>query len=253
MKAIKKPIGYKTPFELNSKSFLPAEEFRHRYGKGQKIICVTDAKGHSQPEGKSIKKLRVDATNGSIPLWDKDVTLNWRFNKSFGSHFKDGTAAKEGVRNLMGEAIDKWKDAAPVKFHEVKDNWDFEIAMHKEDCDDTGCVLASSFFPGQGQKTFYIYPTMFQQSEEEQFETIEHEMGHVFGLRHFFANISEKKWKSELFGSNSPFSIMNYGAKSKLTPADIKDLKHLYNLIWTGQLTDINGTKIKKFVSFHMK
>ena len=237
-------------FDLKTNSFLPAEEYRHVYNRH--VICVTDSKGYAQPENVDLAKLRVDATDGFIPLWSKDVSLNWRFNKSFARFFKKPEAAKNGVRQLFGEAILAWKDACPIKFHEVKDGWDFEIAMHREDCDDTGCVLASSFFPGAGQSTFYIYPTMFKQSHQEQKETIEHEMGHIFGLRHFFANISEKEWKSLLFGSNKPFSIMNYGAKSKLTATDLKDLRRLYQLIWSDQLTEINGTKIKKFVSYHM-
>jgi hypothetical protein len=83
-------------------------------------------------------------------------------------------------------------------------------------------------------------------------ETMEHEIGHIFGLRHFFANISEKEWSSELFGTDSAFSIMNYGDKSKLTADDIKDLKILYELVWSGKLTEINGTEIKLFKSYHM-
>jgi len=152
----------------------------------------------------------------------------------------------------LGNAILAWKDACPVKFHEDKDAWDFEITMHETDCDDSGCVLASAFFPGPGQNAFYIYPTLLEQTYQEQLDTLEHEIGHIFGLRHFFANISEKRWKSELFGTDSPFSIMNYGDKSKLTANDIKDLKRLYELVWSGSLTEINGTKIKKMVSYHM-
>jgi len=124
--------------------------------------------------------------------------------------------------------------------------------MHEEKCNPKGCVLASAFFPGPGQNIFYIYPTMLEQSPQEQLETIEHEMGHIFGLRHFFAKISEAKWKSELFGTHSPFSIMNYGDSSKLMPADINDLKQLYELVWSGALIEINGTPVKKFVSYHM-
>ncbi len=254
MKAIKKKIIKNPAFELNTDSFLPEEKFRHVYNG--RVICVTDSKGYEQPDehtGDDLTMLVVDSTKGFIPLWDKDVSLNWRFSKSFGSFFKDPEAAKKSIRKLFGQAIISWKAACPVKFHEVKDDWDFEIAMHKEDCDNGGCVLASSFFPGTGQNTFYIYPTMFQQSPQEQLETIEHEMGHIFGLRHFFAKIKEAKWKSEIFGTHSPFSIMNYGAKSKLTANDIKDLQRLYKLVWDGQLTEINGTKIKKFVSYHMK
>ena len=250
MKTVKKSKSVNPAFELNTTSFLPAKEFRHVYNGH--VICVTDTKGFAQPDNKNVAELRLDATPGFIPLWDKGVSLNWRFNKSFGSQFKDGEAAKAGIRKLFGEAIAAWEDACPIKFHEVKDNWDFEITMHKEDCDNSGCVLASSFFPGTGQNTFFVYPTMLQQSHQEQMETVEHEMGHIFGLRHFFANISETQWKSVLFGKDSSFSIMNYGPKSKLTANDRRDLHHLYQLIWSGELTEINGTKIKKFVSYHM-
>lgn len=250
MKSSKHKLIENDIFLLNTNSFLPTKEYKHIYKK--RVICITDSKGYPEPDNKDLREIRLDASNSFIPLWEKGVTLNWRFNKSFGSFFQNPENAKAGVRNLFGEAIIAWQDACPIKFHEDEDAWDFEIAMHAEDCDSSGCVLASAFFPAQGQDTFYIYPTMFKQSYEEQIETIEHEMGHIFGLRHFFANISEKKWKSELFGTETPFSIMNYGHDSKLTDTDRKDLKRLYDLVWSGQLTEINGTKIKKFVSYHM-
>jgi len=253
MKSIKKSKPADPAFELKTDSFLPIAEHLHRYGKNNHIICLTDSKGYAQPDNKTVNEIRVDASNGTIPLWDKDVTLNWRFNKSFGSFFKNGVAAKASIRKLFSEAIVAWGDACPIKFHEDNDAWDFEITMHQKDCDQTGCVLAQSFFPGTSQNPFFIYPTMFEQSHQEQVETIEHEMGHVFGLRHFFANISEKGSKSELFGKDNAFSIMNYGDKSTLTADDKKDLKRLYDSVWNGTRTSINGTKIKKFVSFTMR
>lgn len=250
MKSTKKVSVKNKDFELKTNSFLPPIGYRHVYNK--KVICVTDSKGYPHPDNKDLTEIRVDSSNGIIPLWDKGVTLNWRFKKTFSLHFKSPEAAKENIRKLIGEAIVAWKDACPIKFHEDNDAWDFEIAMHDSDCDNSGCVLASSFFPDQGQHTFYIYPSLLQQSQQEQIETIEHELGHIFGLRHFFAKIKEAQWGSELFGTENPFSIMNYGDKSKLNNNDIKDLKLLYQLIWTGKLTEINGTKIKRFVSFHM-
>ena len=250
MKTIKKSSESNDAVELKTTSFLPSDEYRHIYNNH--VICVTDSRGYAQPDNRFPTELRVDASQGFIPLWNKGVSLNWRFNKSFSYYFKKPALAKDYIRKLMGEAIIAWGEGCPIKFHEVRDNWDFEIQMHKEDCDNTGCVLASSFFPGGGQNTLYIYPTMFKQSRKEQKETIEHEMGHVFGLLHFFANISEKQWKSELFGSNSPFTIMNYGPKSRLTARDVKDLKKLYQLVWSGALTEINGTPIKTFDSYHM-
>jgi adenylylsulfate kinase-like enzyme len=45
---------------------------------------------------------------------------------------------------------------------------------------------------------------------------------------------------------------MNYGADSKLTSQDRSDLKKLYRLAWSGELTEINGTSIKFVKPFHL-
>lgn len=251
MATSKKPKESKANvFELATKTFLPSLEQKHIYNKHTQ--CVTDCKGHPQPEGRNPAELRVDASDGFIPLWSKEVILHWRFSRSFGSYFRNGEAAKTEVRKLLGEALLGWKDAVPVKFKENSDTWDFEIRMHSEDCDSSGCVLASAFFPGPGRNYIYLYPTLFSQSRAEQIETLQHELGHVFGLRHFFADITEREWRSELFGSNSPFTIMNYGTNSRLTTSDIRDLKKLYKAVWNGRLTEINGTPIRTFKSYHM-
>ena len=108
-----------------------------------------------------------------------------------------------------------------------------------------GCTLAAAFFPDAGRHELEIYPTMFEQSESEQIATLAHEFGHVFGLRHFFAQIEEKRWKSQIFGAHKPFTIMNYGAKSKLTATDRADVRKLYDKVWARELTAINGTPVK--------
>ncbi|MBA3285358.1 MAG: hypothetical protein H0U27_09930 [Nitrosopumilus sp.] len=78
-----------------------------------------------------------------------------------------------------------------------------------------------------------------------------HEIGHIFGLRHFFANISESQWPSEIFGVHSKFSIMNYGELSALTDDDKKDLKSLYRSVWKGEIKEINGTPIRLVKPYH--
>jgi len=62
-------------------------------------------------------------------------------------------------------------------------------------------------------------------------ETLVHEIGHTFGLRHFSANISETAVPSLIFGTHQKFTIMNYGPDSKLTAQDKSDLKRLYQLV----------------------
>ncbi len=234
-------------FELNNQSFLPSEERLHIYRKH--VLCITDNKAHK----KSPFELVVDASEGFIPLWDENVTLNWRFDKSIHQFFKNPEQAKAGIKMLFAEAILAWGDACPIKFSENNDLWDFEITMLPDRCNENGCVLASAFFPQQGQNKLAIYPQLFNQSQQEQIETLIHELGHIFGLRHFFALTHEQEWGSEVFGNHVPFTIMNYGTKSILTPTDKSDLKELYRLVWSKKLTKINGTAIKLFKPYHVK
>jgi hypothetical protein len=222
----------------------------HIFGNGFK--CDTEVRGHTTPQGRSPLEIVVDASEGFIPLWEKNTTLRWRFRESTMKYFKSPATAKTEIRKLLGEALLAWGDAAPVKFTERTDVSDFEIVMKKnDDCDASGCVLASAFFPDAGRHQLTIYPKMFTQTREEQVETLVHEIGHVFGLRHFFAKLSETAWPSEIFGVHKPFSIMNYGGQSVLTADDRADLKRLYQLVWAGQLTQINGTPIKLVKAFH--
>ena len=217
---------------------------QHVYGK--RVKCVTDTRGFETPNNDARVRIVVDTSEGFIPLWAKNSTLRWRFQAQSIRAFANPEAAKEKIRALMGKALLEWGDAVPVKFAERKDAWDFEVSLRNAaDCDINGCTLASAFFPDSGRHELLIYPTMFEQSEQEQVETLAHEFGHVFGLRHFFAKISEKEWSSTIFGKHKPFTIMNYGAKSKMTAADRADLKTLYRKAWAGEITAINGTRIK--------
>jgi hypothetical protein len=216
----------------------------HVFGKG--VICDTDSRGYPTVQNLDPVAIVVDASEGFIPLWAPDQILRWRFQERSLQAFQDPTGLASETKRLLGEALLAWGDAAPVKFAQRKDAWDFEIVMSAVDrCSPNGCVLASAFFPDAGRHELVIYPKMFTQSPQEQVETLIHEIGHTFGLRHFFANVSEQAWPSEIFGKHKAFSIMNYGNKSVLTSDDKADLKSLYTLAWSGQLTHINGTPIQ--------
>ena len=221
----------------------------HKLGNGH--VCRTEKRGHAQPRGRSIFEIVVDASEGVVPLWAAGVTLRYRYDRRSLERFRDPVAAKAALRRLLGDALLAWGDAVPVRFSERSSGTDFEIVVRNaDDCDAAGCTLARSFFPDAGRHQLLIYPKMFTQPHEEQVETVVHELGHVFGLRHFFANLSETQWPSHLFGTHSRFSIMNYGADSRLTEADRADLKALYAQVWSGALKTINGTPIKLFKPF---
>ena len=214
------------------------------------VVCVTE--DVATPKNRNVHRNEIVVGIGNlIPLWAPNVTLNWRFNPRSFAAFAEPNAAKARVRTLFGRALDLWGDARPVNFVEREQGWDFEIVVRNSpDCDSAGCVLASAFFPEAGRHKLTIYPTMFDQDEPEQIETLIHELGHVFGLRHFFAKVSETQTPSEIFGANVEFSIMNYGDKSTLTDADKSDLKKLYLMARSGELRAINGTQIKLFRPF---
>ncbi|MBM3460374.1 MAG: matrix metalloproteinase-11, partial [Armatimonadetes bacterium] len=185
------------PFELRPVSNRSSEKSPqvHIYGGG--AVCETDKRGYASPEGRSPLDLVLDASGGFIPLWARSTTLRWRFQERSLRRFRDPSAAKSAIRRLFGEALLAWGDAVPVRFAERQHLWDFEIVtLAADDCDCNGCVLTSAFFPGGGQQRLSIYPKMFTLPRAEQVETLCHELGHVFGLRHFFAQIQEGRWPS---------------------------------------------------------
>ncbi|ACU60954.1 matrixin family metalloprotease [Chitinophaga pinensis] len=233
-------------FELKKDHTPTKEEIQNVHLLGKGIICDTESRGHETPQNKSITELVVDASEGFIPLWEPGVTLRWRFQERALNSFAHPEEVKDTVRQLFAKALVKWGKAAPVRFTEDKDLWDFEIVvLSSNKCNASGCVLASAFFPDAGQHKFNVYPILFEQKDEEQIDTFVHETGHIFGLRHFFAKTKEAAFPSEIFGTHEKFTIMNYGSLSQLTDADKADLLRLYQQAWSRQLTNINGTPIR--------
>jgi Metallo-peptidase family M12B Reprolysin-like len=221
----------------------------HVLGNG--FICETDTRGYATPRNLDPRELVLDASEGFIPLWDVDTTLRWRFQERSFADTADPATAKARVEQLLGEALMAWGDALPVKFAQRDDAWDFEVVVQQQDqCSASGCFLARAFFPDAGRHELVLYPMLFNQSPREQVETLIHEIGHIFGLRHFFAQVREKR-PSVVYGTHSRFSIMNYGADSRLTDADRDDLRQLYREVWSGRLTHVNGTPIRLVKPYH--
>lgn len=230
------------PFKLRDD---PEDPPVHVYGKRMDVVCATEGPGKPKDRGLNINEIVVGVGN-TIPLWAEGAKLHWRFQPRSFAVFANPARAKARIRRLVQKALDMWGDAAPVQLVERDKGWDFEIVLSTGDnCNARGCVLASAFFPDGGRHRLMIYPLMLQQIEQEQIETMVHEIGHMFGLRHFFAQTSEQQLASQIFGTHVQFSIMNYGADSYVTDADRSDLKELYRLARSGALRAINGTEIK--------
>ena len=199
-------------------------------------------------------KLVLDAPN-QVLLWGEGVTLYWRFEDGFFRYADDPTAAEEDMREYISSAIEDWGEASPLQFEESEDDWDFEFTSSAElACDEDGaCVVATAFFPNY----FYRYPstrkiTFFTKAIFEELSlsdativhVIVHELGHVFGLRHFFAPEEESHSSSVIYGEHVPQTVMNYGEDSVLTQTDKDDLKSLYEGAWNGTITEIEGIAV---------
>jgi hypothetical protein len=213
------------------------------------VICNTEPIA-SVPSPAS---LVLDATDGFIPLWAHGSVLHWRFNFQSLDQYVKAEELKEVFRQLFARAIIKWDEASPIRFKEVSETPDFEVYIEKFDrCTPSGCTLANAFFPGPGHEKLFVYPKMFKQSTKEQVDSLAHEIGHIYGLRHFFASEKEKMFPSEVFGDHDPFTIMNYGTLSELTDQDKSDLATLYTSVWAGSIYEINRTPIKLFSPYHV-
>ena len=209
------------------------------------VKCVTEDIGKPKNRDVDVNELVV-GLGGIIPLWAADTTLYWRFNDASFAMAPNPAAAKARIRTLFQRALGEWGEACPIAFAERDSGTDFEIVLRNaDDCDTRGCVLASAFFPDNGRHELIVYPRMLMQVEKEQIDTMIHELGHVFGLRHFFALTNETRLPAQVFGTHVDFTIMNYGEKSDLTDADRADLATLYRRARSGELTAINGTRIE--------
>lgn len=247
-----------------SKSYLDKDFFISEDGKDMfeikssekiKHLCVTDEVEEIEKINESYSSGRIEklveivvGLGDNIPLWQQNITLKWRFNPLF-NNYNNSSNVKSYIRTIFKEAILKWGDASPVNFSESFDEFDFEIIMRPDNCNAHGCTLASAFFPNSNLNILTLYPKMFEQNRFEQIETLVHEIGHIFGLRHYFAKEKEGSWRSEIFGHHYPLTIMNYGHQSTLTEQDRVDLKLLYSKVWSGQINNINGMPIRLFNS----
>ena len=152
---------------------------------GGDIFCGTDERGFSTPRGRSPLELVLDASEGFVPLWEKNKVLRWRFDEKSMNYFDDPSDAKRALRQLFAEAVAAWGDSAPVKFREAEGGWDFDIHMNSgDDCNSQGaCPLAKAFFPDGGRHRLDLYPRLLEESRKEIVDTFIHETGHMFGLR----------------------------------------------------------------------
>ncbi|KAK6359930.1 hypothetical protein TWF696_001056 [Orbilia brochopaga] len=138
----------------------------------------------------------------------------------------------EYVAKCFKDATQAW-DAIPVKFERVsaRDDAFFSVLFSKHAPD--GSTPAKAFFPNSPpeRRTVTVYSVAFAY-RDAMVNIFCHELGHVLGLRHEFAAVSELDRPSVLWGVVNPESVMNYynnPLEIAVHPLDILLLESFYS------------------------
>ena len=198
----------------------------------QIIRCQTDQVGRGQVAKAGNDSLVVDNTDGFVPLWQRGTVLRYKIDiESFQSLYANANETIANVERSFDEAFRSWRFEG-IDMQRNQQSFDFIIHAADTNGDAlNGYVLASAFFPSSNLNHFQIHPEAFTMGNGL-VQTLQHEIGHVFGLRHWFY------WRespAKLFGDQSEKTIMNYGANSVLTDQDRADLQRMYNAVWSGE------------------
>lgn len=119
--------------------------------------------------------------------------------------------------------------------------------------------MASAFFPNEVRDVLVYHKTLVEPSWRKVLKnTFLHEIGHILGLRHEFANQPNPEKPGEnletlahQFGSVNPHSVMSYDDVNYINDLDKKDVKAFYELangfkINTAKVTDFVPKPLKK-------
>ncbi|KAL7939077.1 hypothetical protein V8C35DRAFT_180 [Trichoderma chlorosporum] len=137
------------------------------------------------------------------------------------------------IIDAMTAAIGKWQADSFVRFKQVDraDHATFAVTYESGD----GGAYARSFFPnesrGAGRKLVVFAKTL--QVRDCLVNILAHEVGHILGFRHEFAQVDkkERKYRSALIGEEDAQSVMNYfehPSQLQVQKRDIEGLRTLY-------------------------
>lgn len=162
-----------------------------------------------------------------IPRWEASTALKW-FLKAEG--FPSADEAKLAAE-IMNQAAQEWNDLSfGVSVSQTTDETaaNFNLIYEDNPPNEPG-ALASAFFPLQAGGDVVIYETGMKNSREYPLKsTLLHELGHVFGLRHEFA---DKYPNGQLrFMEINKDSVMSYNGVVIIEETDKHGIRAFYEL-----------------------
>jgi hypothetical protein len=187
-------------------------------------LVVPQTNGYTCTTQRTISRI-VIGLGDSIPRWNKDATVNWAAVKT---GYPSDDHARYAAYTLAQAASDWNIRRVGVTFKWVSDieqaTFVLEYGGFK------GGVLAEAFFPNDKPLSgLFVYKSALQPSNLNYLRNIlQHELGHVLGLRHEFALKKERTLKAVRFGTINPLSVMSYTFPPNIQPSDEKDTRDFY-------------------------
>merc|ERR1712100_924209 len=185
-----------------------------------------------------INSLEIHKWRDHIVLWDPNAILKYYVDETFNEN------QRVLVKSAMKHAVESWDGREAWNHHlpgmiegDTQGEANFTVTRIPEN----GGLFASAFFPG------YIFGnrleiTDFQLNAHwvaKLMTTLIHEIGHIYGLRHEFANT---EGDNVPVGLRNDFSIMNYG-ETHLQKSDVTTLARIYSDTYAR----INGIRVAHF------
>lgn len=209
---------------------------------GSEYHCVTQRRIGGAANGYTEARVGYDGFAGR---WKPGSVLRYNIDsRSFRNQGLTGFTEIEMIK-----AISMWGNLG-VEFMMVDDTQSAtfqiqyrELPENQGPDDRHGKVYARSFFPRTNPGILYVYGCALDESSKPHLANIlAHEIGHILGLRHEFADVGERELPSILWGKPSPKSVMNCfwnaAAWSSVQKQDIQEVKEFYALPEGFQIVD---------------
>ncbi len=199
-------------------SITPNVPSKKRGGHVKHYQCSTQAKSVPGEQGLYL------GWNGIVGTWKSKSVIKFVVH---GAGFPNPDDAVYAAHQLNAGAK-MWNDVdIGVTFEWVERLEDaaFVLAYGGND----GGTLARAFFPNTSDlSTMFVYSRAFDaDTVSYQSNIFAHELGHVLGLRHEFA---QKEGGSVIFGDENEVSVMSYEFPPEIQESDIENTRKLYKV-----------------------